>query len=119
MRVQDDAIVFYVDVARDGVSRYCFGVNAGGVPMEYRAPGGKVDIPWSGPWAYAVAKGEEAWSVEIAIPWSSLGFEPEAGKTFAVGAFRNANPGEREFSTWTRLVERLSNPKGFGEAILR
>jgi hypothetical protein len=119
MMVNDDAVVFYVDVVRDGKSRFCFGVTAAGVPMEYAAPGGAVDVAWSGPWKQAARKTESGWSFEVAIPWTSLGVTPQKGKTFAVAAFRNANPGERELSGWTVPVRGLSNPAGFGEAVLK
>jgi hypothetical protein len=120
MGVFDDAVIFYLDFVRDGRSRFCFGANAGGVPMEYRAPGGAVDMAWSGPWKQVVKKTATGWNMEVEIAWTTLGFEPGEGKTFAVASYRKANPGEPVFSGWTLPAEgQLPNPAGFGEAVLR
>lgn len=117
--ISDDCLLFYVDLVRDGRSRHFFGVNAGGVPADYRAPGGIMDRTWSGPWEVAVTRGGRGWTAEAAIPWKSLGHTPEKGGTFGFAAYRNATPGGREISGWTVPDRRLSNPSGFGEAVLR
>jgi 3',5'-cyclic AMP phosphodiesterase CpdA len=116
--LNDDCVIIYLDPVRDGESRYCFGSNAGGVTMDYKAPGGKVDFSWNPDWECRAVRGETGYSLEIAIPFDILDTPlPESGTRWHVNAFRMCTPEPRELDGWNLPVERLSNPAGYGRAV--
>lgn len=117
--LSDDAVLVYLDFVGDGQSRFCFGANVAGVPAEYRAPGGALERDWSGPWTPVAAKTASGWTLEVAIPWRSLGVDPSGGMTFRANVIRCATPGGPEYSAWSMPHESISNPLGYGEAVLR
>ena len=116
--LRDDCVIFYIDPVRDGTSRYCLGVNAFGVKMDYEAPGGAVEFAWDPDWDVAVERSEEGYVIEASIPLAALGgAKPSIGTEWGVNAFRLSTTEPLEICGWKFPLERLSNPAGFGSAI--
>ncbi|MHC4471919.1 MAG: metallophosphoesterase [Planctomycetota bacterium] len=115
----EDCVIFYLDPVRDGKSRYCLGVTAQGVQMDYRAPGGAVDRAWNPEWGCAVSRDPKGWNLEVRIPFSLIEMEVKPGAELGLNAVRLSTAGEREFSAWSIPAGRLSNPAGFGDAVLK
>jgi len=118
--LSEDCVIFYLDPVRDGATRYCFGSTAMGVPIDYRAPGGAVDQAWNPDWEWAVSRDAEGWTLEARIPFAILDMKPDDGFEFGLNAFRKSTSGNGELTCWS-IPEggRLSNPNGFGTAVLK
>jgi len=115
----EECLIFYLDPVRDGKSRFCMGVTAFGIPIDYRAPGGVVDRAWNPEWGRAVSRDENGWTLEVRIPFALIGMTPGAGAELGVNAFRFTTTGGQEFSGWSIPVGgRLFTPAGFGTAVL-
>ena len=75
----DDAISLKIDAARDGRTTLGFVVNPGGARLDYRGVNEEefrteYDTIWEG----AAMRGDDGWTAELAIPWSSLGINPSS-----------------------------------------
>jgi hypothetical protein len=66
--------------------------------------------------ASAVAKGQGRWVVEVAVPFRDFGLEGVPRNTTWRGNFSRRRVGPPiECSSWSRVEERLSDPRAFGE----
>jgi hypothetical protein len=57
-------------------------------------------------WTSATGRGDRKWTVEIALPFASLGIATPAGNNWRVNLCRESAPrkdGEREFSAWNSV----------------
>ena len=77
------------------------------------------DSDWTGEYETAVKKGPDAWLVEVAIPWKTLGREaPQAGDQINGNLERRTHrwdDGVQELSTWSqRRAVRLPEAAHFG-----
>jgi hypothetical protein len=75
----DDAISLKIDAARDGRTTLGFVINPGGARLDYRGVNEEefrteYDTIWQG----AAMQGDDGWTAEFAIPWSSLGINPSS-----------------------------------------
>lgn len=122
----DDRLSIMIDPTGAGSDYYAFGLTAGNVQFDARCkpalqkvvvytPSGPLetfrnypdaDSQWNAEWPSAVAKSADQWTAEIAIPWASLGIEPDRQKLF------RANFGRvrvtYEPSRWRRGRRRLN-----------
>lgn len=109
----NDAFEIYIDAFTDANSGFNFGVNPFGVQRDGIIPNGgikKIDLTWDGRWFAEVAKQADGWTVEIAIPFKTLRFNPDLTSwniNFARSALR-----QNEISTWVPI------PRGFSLATL-
>jgi hypothetical protein len=87
----DDFVGIVLDTFNDGRRAFEFFVNPLGVQMDLFMDdvGGNEDSSWDAIWDSAGRLGEEGYTVEIAVPWSSLRF-PRAGgeQTWGLDALR-------------------------------
>ena len=107
-----DHVEVILDIDRDFASTYRFAVDARG-----RRTDSCLDCePWHGPWTAQTAAREDGWSVEIALPFETLGSwdrgHPKAGDTWRLNVVRH-RPGLPVLA-WGHPAGRRPRPEGMG-----
>jgi hypothetical protein len=93
---------------------YHFLVNAESVQWDDTAGDGEAERV--GDWKAAVHLGQDAWFVEVLLPWESLGRVPQEGETWRLNVCRNIQtPGGVEHVTWVPLESSFHEPRKFAE----
>ena len=92
-------------------------VNAAGVVYDSR----EQDASWNGDLSVAVGREAGGWTVELAVPWASLGAErPKAGAKIRVLVARNRRAaGASELSLWPFISGGNHQPNLFAEGVLK
>jgi uncharacterized lipoprotein YddW (UPF0748 family) len=104
----DDSVEVFLAPNAVGLPYYHFVVGAGGGTWDDRTG----DRAWNARWTSMVTRDASAWTVEIAIPFSSLNASP-AGPWRANFA-RNRRPDGPSFITWSTPYGSYHNPDRFG-----
>ena len=101
----DDAFALYIDAFNDNRNAKWFGVTAGGVRFDQLVSddGATLNASWDTFWSAHTAITKDGWFVEIRIPFSSIGFHPDADGKAVMGL------------TATRLISRLDERVTFPE----
>lgn len=73
----DDRFGFTLDPFLDRQNGYFFQVNANSVRRDALIEGGTVEPSWDGRWYAKASIDAEGWSVEFAIPYRSINFDPD------------------------------------------
>ena len=74
----DDRFGFTLDPFLDRQNGYFFQVNANGSRRDFLFEGGGFEPSWDGRWYAEASVDDEGWIVEIAIPFTTINFDPEA-----------------------------------------
>jgi hypothetical protein len=88
----DDRFGFTIDPFLDRQNGYFFQTNANGVRRDSLIEGNRVDSAWDTRWFVKTSVDAEGWTAEIALPFSSINFDPGAdvwGLNIARGIRRN------------------------------
>lgn len=110
---QGDDVELLLSAAGGTVPFTHFMVNPKGVAWDARHTP-EVDLTFSPPWERAVASEAGAWTVEMAIPWASLGMAaPKPGSTLRVNLCRQ-RAGAHELSAWSPMAEGFLEHDLFG-----
>lgn len=104
----DDCVEMFIDTNHDRLTYYHFGVNSLGTRVEEK----EKDRGWDVPWEAKVSLGKSAWSLEIAIPFSSLGTEPKKGELWGLNLNRT-----RPYSCWSNTGGGFHAPDKFGHLV--
>ena len=77
---QDDSIILLLDTFHDGRNAYAFETNLNGARTDTLVTdeGRDLNLEWDGIWSVASRKTSDGWSAEVAIPISTLRFDPAA-----------------------------------------
>ncbi|MGD8718204.1 MAG: DUF5916 domain-containing protein [Candidatus Zixiibacteriota bacterium] len=125
---EDDAVNVMLDANNDRQSAYDFIVNWRGVRYDgsIAKDGWVGGSAWDGYWEAAATVGEDAWYCEMALPWSAIHYDRNAGHfgiqflRFRQATYENtfwASDGQflNRVSTFGRLegLENLPRPKAF------
>jgi hypothetical protein len=79
---------------------------------------GRDPVGYNPPWESKVWEGEKSWSVEMAIPFGSLGVTtPESGSQWYGDFFRIRFVDQREISAWRATGTGFESPGAFGTLI--
>jgi hypothetical protein len=106
----DDSVEVFLDADADRKSYHQVVVNAAGVIYD----GAGTDRTWDGEHAAATGRQEQAWTVEIAIPWRTLGIErPKPGSRLGLLLGRN-----RPHSRRAAIHQWPISPKGHHQPTL-
>jgi hypothetical protein len=101
----DDALAIYLDAFNDNRNAKWFGVTAGGVRFDQLVSddGATLNGSWDTFWTARTTIAKDGWFAEVRIPFSSIGFHPDASGKAVMGL------------TATRLVSRLEERVTFPE----
>jgi hypothetical protein len=107
----DDRVTVELDPYHNHRSLSRFTVTARGTQSDAMAGGRARNVEWKGVWSAAVARTASGWTVEIAIPFEILEFDPHTD-TFGLNFSRYQNR-TREWSYWADLTpQRLPEEAG-------
>lgn len=73
----DDRFGFSLDPFFDRQNGYFFQVNPNGVRRDFLLEGGTGEGSWDGRWFAKTSVDAEGWTVEIAIPYATINFDPK------------------------------------------
>jgi hypothetical protein len=77
----DDIFGVAFDTFRDGQNALVFQVNPFGARRDVQVrDGSEEDVDWDAAWQAATTRTAEGWTVEMAIPWSTLRYPPLDGE---------------------------------------
>ena len=113
---QDDNVEVLIDTECDRLSYFHFIANPKGVTYLARARTELIEAP-----LHAAGRVESnAWTLEAAIPWTSLGVEPpEPGKRMGLELARTRAQEPRETTHWAPTAGNSHMPERFGTMIFR
>jgi len=107
----DDAVEVFVDPAHDHTNYRQFIANAAGTKWESQ----RQDGSWNAEWTCAARVGEEAWEVEMAIPFAALGVAaPEDGAVWGFNVAWDCQTPTPFIGTWGPCAAGLHDPAHFG-----
>ncbi len=112
---QDDSVEIFVAL-EDGNDGYVqFAVNA--IGTRYESKGWLSS--WNVEWQAAVGRERDTWTVEAAIPFTSLGEPPAVGQSWRVNFCRNRVLGhsEAENMCWSATYGSFHTPVRFGKLV--
>lgn len=75
---RDDRFGFTLDPFLDRQNGYFFQTNANGVRRDSLLEGGRSEESWDGRWSVATSIDARGWTLEIALPFATINFDPEA-----------------------------------------
>ena len=108
---RDDRFSLTIDPFLDRQNGYFFQVNANGVRRDFLIEGRTTDGSWDGRWYAKTSVDAEGWTLEIAIPYLTISFDPESdiwGLNMARGIRRRD-----EIDRWSDPVrDRFLNAMG-------
>jgi len=116
-----DNVEILIDPDGDGRDYFHFAVNAGGSTWDSRSADPQThDVEWTGDWRHAVGLGEDGWTVEVAIPFATLGVKGVAeGETWRLNLHRTrrstAEPDE--YQALSPTLGGFHQPDRFGELV--
>lgn len=121
----DDSIEFFIWPDGSKSNYYQVVVNASGTCFDGKftadpVSGARIsgDNSWNPQWATAALQEKNAWTMEMAIPWQSLGIKPQGIKGLRFNICRNAVPGPYRYSSWAWLPKvAFHAPERFGIGI--
>ncbi|PLX20559.1 MAG: hypothetical protein C0597_04030, partial [Marinilabiliales bacterium] len=97
--MNSDLFTVLISTFNDGVNAVEFMVSASGVQSDGKHNGNHGDPNWDGVWQSEVNITDNAWIVEMRIPYSALRFSKEESQTWGIHFFRQIRR-YREWSTW-------------------
>ena len=104
--LRDDAVVLVLDSHNDHRSGYYFITNVLGTQTDGRVAndGRTVDDTWDAAWQSAAQRTDFGWSVEMAIPFSSIKYDAGEDRTWGVN-FGRSRRRTLEISFWAGPLE--------------
>ena len=111
----DDSVAIGLDTFNDGQTAYVFFTNLRGTQQDGRlADNGRTfDDTWDGKWLSAGSKSENGWTVELAVPFETLKYNPGKNQTWGLGITRFI-PRKLETDTWGGPMEFFDRVSQFG-----
>ena len=73
----DDRFGFTIDPFLDRQNGYFFQVNVNGARVDFLIEGGTAEKSWDGRWYAKTTRDAEGWTVEIAVPYATISFDPD------------------------------------------
>ncbi|MAG30339.1 MAG: hypothetical protein CL908_05515 [Deltaproteobacteria bacterium] len=73
----DDRFGFSIDPFLDRQNGYFFQVNPNGIRRDFLIEGAGAEPSWDGRWYAKTSVDAEGWTVEIALPYATINFDPE------------------------------------------
>jgi hypothetical protein len=114
--VQDDTVAVFLDPFGDGRTAYIFRTNPLSTLEDGRIAdnGRAVDMQWDGIWRSVAIRGEDRWTIEFEIPFSTLIYAAGMDRTWKANFVRTL-PRRLETSVWSGPAESVYRVSGFGD----
>lgn len=110
-----EAIELFVDPGHDHKSYHQFGISVTGAVYDARLH----QAAWNSGIRAAPDIGDDAWSLEIALPWADYEIEPRPGTIIGLNICRNRYIGPvREWTNWSQTNANFHDPERFGHLVL-
>ena len=109
----DDVLELFVDYNHDGYSYFHLGVTAAGIAAAQRGTTMSATDVDPGV-TVATGRQADAWTLEIALPFSLIGAKPMAGEVWGLNVCR-CRPQGPENSSWTGVQGSFCQAAEFGE----
>lgn len=111
----DDCIGIGLDTFCDRRTAYVFFTNILGTQTDGRMSdnGRTWDITWDGEWLSGGSRTDFGWSAEVAIPFTSLKFNPGTGRNWGLGLLR-VIPRNLGVDAWTGPLEDIQRVSQWG-----
>ena len=111
----DDAVEVFVDPRHSHHDYFQFIVNTLGAKFDSH----RTDWSWNGEWEAVARVGQGSWTLELAIPFSTLGIRgPAPWMVIGFNVCRDRQPGGGEkifeWSSWAPLMKGFHEPRNFG-----
>ena len=108
----DDSIEIFIDANYDRTSFFQIIVSPRGVTFDRRSDDGS----WDGTFDSAAAITDQAWLLEVAISWQTLGLSgpPPAGAKIGLNLVRNRPQADAEITQWAPTYQGNWKPQLFG-----
>ena len=117
---RDDSVIALIDPADTGTQAFDFTINALGTIADALAAGPDLwetrDLAWNSGATAKGAIGEDAWTVEMAIPFADLGGTPSPGDTWRLGLGRIAVE-RKEKTSWHPSRNGFHDPYELGTLV--
>jgi hypothetical protein len=101
-----DAMAVMLDPIESQANGVLFGVNTEGVQSEGILAGQDPDWAWDNKWFSEVKKSADRFTVEIAIPFKSLRYDPKK-TTWSINFARNSIENGGQYYTWTKVPQQF------------
>jgi hypothetical protein len=101
-----DAMAVMFDPIEAQANGVLFGVNTEGVQSEGILATDDPDWAWDNKWFSEVKKAADRFTIEIAIPFKSLRYDPKK-TTWSVNFARNAIENGGQYYTWTKVPQQF------------
>ncbi len=101
-----DAMAVMFDPIEAQANGVLFGVNTEGVQSEGILAGEDPDWAWDNKWFSEVRKAADRFTIEIAVPFKSLRYDPKK-TTWSINFARNAIENGGQYYTWTKVPQQF------------
>lgn len=108
----DDAVAVFLQPNPDKALYFQYATNPEGVQFDQKVDGGLLHYGLDKEWQTATARTKTGWTVEMQIPFKSLGLEEHIGRDWAVN-FCRSRAADKEASCWAP-VESWHDFKHYG-----
>ncbi|MFH1570493.1 MAG: sugar-binding protein [Gemmatimonadota bacterium] len=108
-----DTVELFLSQGADAAPYFHLIVNPGNARWDGDSSLEGDNAAWDAAWQSATAVGPNAWTVELAIPWSSVGGRPAAGSARRANLCRQ-RVSSGEISSWSTVVQGFLEPQRFG-----
>lgn len=110
----DDAVEIFLHPRLDEPTYYQLAANSVGARYDGRA----FDPTWNADWQAAGSVGEDAWYLECAVSFASLGALGAPGATWGLNVNRDRQAGgDTEWSGWSNTQSGFHVPERFGRLV--
>ncbi len=110
----DDAVEIFLRPSLDGPDYYQLSANSLGTRYDGKA----FEAGWNADWKAAGSVGEDAWRLECAISFESLGGVGAPGVVWGFNVCRDRQAGgETEWSAWSDTMGGFHTPERFGHLV--
>jgi len=116
---EDDCVEVFLDVDHNQKKFYHLMVNPEGTLYDAETVAGKTrlsNLKWRSRAQVGSASGKDFWTVEMAIPFDSMGVRPQNGTIWGMNLCREETP-QKELSSWFPTVESFLDPALFGAVV--
>ena len=113
----DDVIELFFDPARTGFSMLQLAFNPLGTQADLAGDAVGMSDAWNGVWTVKTARGADAWTAEVALPFANFGLSKSVGREWAMNVCRE-RAADGELSCWSPTGGRFASPTAFGKVAI-